>query len=167
MNLEIEAEKRQTIENPDDHSIDQALSELQNKPFHAVTLRDDKCFISAFVEQDKFFVTYNDDFGRSYDNRDDLLSKDFAIRMFQLYNRKDSLWKGKIVWEDVTEQIKKQPALIVSVANIMVVWGIIAVIFSFVIRGILGQIMCVAIMSIGIFFIMFGLFLRLLWFRAK
>ena len=52
MNLEIEAEKIQTVEKPDDLSIDRALSELKNRQFHGVTLRDDKRFISTFVEQD-------------------------------------------------------------------------------------------------------------------
>ena len=97
-----------------------------------------------------------------YNNEDNPLSKDSVIRMFQLYNHRDSLWKGNIVWAGVTEKIEKQPTLTVFVANSMVVFGIIAVVSSFIIRGIFGHIMYLAFIAVGIFFIISGLSLRLL-----
>jgi hypothetical protein len=156
MLLEIELEKIQVIENPNDEDIIRAISRLKKKASHNVTLIDDQESISTFCRKGRFEVTYIDHFGRVYANDSESLSRETVIRMFQVYSRNDSSWKKKTAWKDITEEMRTLTPITIFIAYVLMIVGTVEILFGWIVRGLLGKLVFAIAILMGFVFISTG-----------
>jgi hypothetical protein len=156
MLLEIELERIQIIDNPDDEDIVQAISKLKKKVSYNVTLIDDQESISTFCRKGRFEVTYIDHFGRAYANDSESLSRETVIRMFQVYNHNDSSWKKETTWKDITQEMRILTPITIFLSYVLMIVGAAEILFGWLVRGLLGKLVFVISILIGFVFISTG-----------
>lgn len=156
MLLEIELEKIQIIDNPDDKDIVLAISKLKKKVSYNVTLIDDKESISTFCRKGRFEVTYIDHFGRVYANDSESLSPETVIRMFQVYSRNDSSWKKETVWKDITQEMRILTPITIFLSYVLMIVGAAEILFGWLVRGLLGKLVFAISILMGSVFISTG-----------
>ena len=156
MLLEIELERIQIIDNPDDENIVQAISKLKKKVSYNVTLIDDQESISTFCRKGRFEVTYIDHFGRAYANDSESLPRETVIRMFQVYNRNDSSWKKETEWKDITQEMRILTPITIFMAYVLIIVGAAEILFGWLVRGLLGKLVFAISILMGFVFISTG-----------
>ena len=156
MLLEIELERIQIIDNPDDEDIIQAISKLKKKVSYNVTLIDDQESISTFCRKGRFEVTYIDHFGRAYANDSESLPRETVIRMFQVYNRNDSSWKKETEWKDITQEMRILTPITIFMAYVLIIVGAAEILFGWLVRGLLGKLVFAISILMGFVFISTG-----------
>ncbi len=156
MLLEIELERIQIIDNPDDEDIVRAISKLKKKASYNATLIDEQESISTFCRKGRYEVTYIDYFGRVYANDSESLSRETVIRMFQVYNRKDSSWKKETAWKDITQEMRTLTPFTIFIAYVLMIVGAAEILFGWLVRGLLGKLVFAISISMGFVFISTG-----------
>ena len=156
MLLEIELEKIQIIDNPDDKDIVRTISRLKKKVSYNVTLIDDQESISTFCRKGRFQVTYIDHFGRAYANDSESLSRGTVIRMFQVYSRNDSSWKKETVWKDITQEMRILTPITIFLSYVLMIVGAAEILFGWLVRGLLGKLVFAISILMGFVFISTG-----------
>lgn len=156
MLLEIELERIQIIDNPDDKDIVRAISKLKKNVSYNVTLIDDQESISTFCRKGCFEVTYIDHFGRVYANDIDSLSQETVIRMFQVYSRNDSSWKKETAWKDMTREMRTVTPLTLFMSYVLMIVGAVEILFGWLVRRLLGEIVFTITLLMGFAFISTG-----------
>lgn len=156
MLLEIELERIQIIDNPDDEDIVRAISKVKNKVSYNVTLIDDQESISTFCRKGRFEVTYIDHFGRAYANDSESLSRETVIRMFQVYSRNDSSWKKETAWKDITQEMRTLTPITIFLSYVLMIVGAAEILFGWLVRGLLGKLVFVISILMGSVFISTG-----------
>jgi hypothetical protein len=156
MLLEIELERIQIIDNPDDEDIFRAISKLKKKVSYNVTLIDDQESISTFCRKGRFEVTYIDHFGRVYANDSEPLSRETVIRMFQVYNHNDSSWKKETAWKDITQEMRILTPITIFLSYVLMIVGAAEILFGWLVRGLLGKLVFVISILMGFVFISTG-----------
>ncbi len=156
MLLEIELERIQIIDNPDDEDIVRAIAKLKKKVSFNVTLIDDQESISTFCRKGRFEVTYIDHFDRVYANDSESLSRETVIRMFQVYNRNDSSWKKETAWKDITREMRILTPITIFMAYVLMIVGAAEILFGWLVRVLLGKIVFAISILMGFVFISTG-----------
>lgn len=156
MLLEIELERIQIIDNPDDEDIVRAISRLKKKVSYNITLIDDQESISTFCRKGRFQVTYIDHFGRVYANDSESLSQETVIRMFHVYSRNDSSWKKETAWKDITQEMRTVTPITTFMAYILMIVGAAEILFGWLVRGLLGKLVFAISILMGFVFISTG-----------
>ena len=156
MLLEIELEKIQIIDNPDDEDIVRAISKVKNKVSYNVTLIDVQESISTFCRKGRFEVPYIDHFGRAYANDSESLSRETVIRMFQVYSRNDSSWKKETAWKDITQEMRTLTPITIFLSYVLMIVGAAEILFGWLVRGLLGKLVFVISILMGSVFISTG-----------
>jgi hypothetical protein len=156
MLLEIELERIQIIDNPDDEDIVRAISKLKKKASYNATLIDEQESISTFYRKGRFEVTYIDYFGRVYANDSESLSRETVIRMFQVYNRQDSSWKKETAWKDITQEMRILTPITIFMAYVIMIVGAVEILFGWLVRGLLGKLVFAISLLMGFVFISTG-----------
>lgn len=156
MLLEIELERIQIIDNPNDEDIVKAISKLNKKVSYNATLIDEQESISTFCRKGLYEVTYIDYFGRVYANDSQSLSRESVIRMFQVYNRQDSSWKKETAWKDITQEMRTLTPITIFMTYILMIVGTAEILFGFLVRGFLGKLVSAISISMGFVFISTG-----------
>jgi hypothetical protein len=156
MLLEIELERIQIIDNPDDKDIVRAISNLKKKVSYNVTLIDDQESISTFCRKGRFEVTYIDHFGRVYANESDSLSIETVIRLFQVYSRNDSSWKKETAWKDITQEMRILTPITLFISYVLMIVGAVEILFGWLVRELLGEIVFAISILMGFAFISTG-----------
>jgi hypothetical protein len=156
MLLEIELDRIQTIDNPNDEEITDAISKLKKKASHNVTLIDEQESISTFCRKGRFEVTYIDYFGRVYANDSGPLSRETVIRMFQVYSHNDSSWKKETAWKDITQEMRTITPITIFMAYVLMIVGTVEILFGWIARGLLGKLVFAISILMGFVFISTG-----------
>ncbi len=156
MLLEIELEKIQIIDNPNDEDIIRAISKLKKQASHNVTLIDDQESLSTFCRKGRFEVTYIDHFGRIYANDSGPLSRETVIRMFQVYSHNDSSWKKETLWKDITQEMRTITPMTLFISYVLMIVGGVEILFGWIARGLLGKLVFAISILMGFVFISTG-----------